>query len=177
MKYIWYSRAARVAQWFGAAFGPGHDPGVPGSSPMSGSLHGACFSLCLCLCLSFSWINKKKNLKKKREYKTCLLQRKCFVSQLWWWVHEPTYATHCTELTHKPAHAKPGKCAYKNSAVEGQYPGCDLIAYFAKSYHWNAHGVITVRDYRFSQSCLWGPGDLGWGERTMASWKLHLEDW
>ena len=46
-------RAARVAQWFGATFGPGRDPGDLGSSPTSGFLHGACFSLCLCLCLSF----------------------------------------------------------------------------------------------------------------------------
>ena len=44
--------AARVAQWFSAAFSPGPDPGDPGSSAKSGSLHGACFSLCLCLCLS-----------------------------------------------------------------------------------------------------------------------------
>ena len=46
--------AARVAQQFSTAFGPGRDPGDPGSSPTSGSLHGACFSLCLCLCLSLS---------------------------------------------------------------------------------------------------------------------------
>ena len=38
-------RAARVAQRFSAAVGPGRDPGVPGSSPKSGSLHGAHFSL------------------------------------------------------------------------------------------------------------------------------------
>ena len=44
--------AARVAQWFSAAFSPGPDPGDQGSSPTSGSLHGACFSLCLYLCLS-----------------------------------------------------------------------------------------------------------------------------
>ena len=44
--------AARVAQWFSAAFSPGHNSGVPGSSPVSGSLHGASFSLCLCLCPS-----------------------------------------------------------------------------------------------------------------------------
>ncbi|CAD7685708.1 unnamed protein product [Nyctereutes procyonoides] len=46
--------AARVAQWFSAAFSPGHDPGDLGSSPTSGSLRGVCFSLCLCLCLSLS---------------------------------------------------------------------------------------------------------------------------
>ena len=45
-------RAARVAQQFGAAFGPGRDPGDLGSSPTSGSLHGACFSLCLPVSLS-----------------------------------------------------------------------------------------------------------------------------
>ena len=42
--------AARVAQWFSAAFSTGCDPRDPGSSPTKGSLHGACFSLCLGLC-------------------------------------------------------------------------------------------------------------------------------
>ena len=48
-------RAARVAQRFSAALGPGGDPGDLGSSPMLRSLHGACFSLCLCLYLSLSY--------------------------------------------------------------------------------------------------------------------------
>ena len=38
-----HSRAALVAQQFGAACSPGCDPGDLGSSPASGSLHGACF--------------------------------------------------------------------------------------------------------------------------------------
>ena len=52
--------AARVAQWFSAAFSLGLDPGDPRWSPMSGSLHGACFFLCLCLCFSLcvSLMNK-----------------------------------------------------------------------------------------------------------------------
>ena len=54
-KYPWIiltCGAARVAQWFGTALGPGRDPGDPGLSPMSAPLHGACFSLCLSLYVS-----------------------------------------------------------------------------------------------------------------------------
>ena len=57
------SRAALVAQQFGAIFIPGHDPGDPGSSSASGSLHGACFSLCLCL----SKMNKSLMIENTRE--------------------------------------------------------------------------------------------------------------
>ena len=49
--------AARVAQWFSAAFSPGPDPGDPGSSPMLG-VWSLLFSLpvslplCVCVCIS-----------------------------------------------------------------------------------------------------------------------------
>ena len=43
--------AAREAQQFSAALGPGLILETQ-NRPASGSLHGACFSLCLCLCLS-----------------------------------------------------------------------------------------------------------------------------
>ena len=56
-------RAARVAQRFSAAFGPGRDPGDLGSSPTSGrcmepASPSACVSPSLSLSLCVSLINK-----------------------------------------------------------------------------------------------------------------------
>ena len=65
----WHLWAARVAQRFGAAFGPGCDPEDPGdwvprwASCMEPASPSACVSASLSVCVSHEWIKFKNLLK------------------------------------------------------------------------------------------------------------------